>query len=535
MAWIIGAVVGLILILLLAWRFDGNKSDAYGSAQWSKIWKPFRRGLLEGRGLLVGDWTGQLCIHYEETHAITFGHSGSGKGVSAILPNLLSYPWFFLLDPGGENTAVAAKYWRKRRMPFACINIFGMHAEAPWALPAHGFNPLDFLDVKSTTLAADALVFAEMLTPRTGSEGGSSAYFKDTSETAKQAFIVHIMTTEPKARQNLATLYEYVNGDAAGWKALLTAMKDSPAAGGLVRDLSHRLARIAKESPPEFSAIRSTIQQDLSFLADPLVRQKFSRSDVDFSILKGLAGQSGGIISVILPLEYMESHAAIARLALACAVLEMQRKPLAKEKVVFLIDEAATLGKVKRFPSWLATLRKYRVVIWSIWQNIGQLSDLFGRGWQTLVANCSLVQILGVADLETAEHTEKLLGKCTIDVVSTNGRGERSTSQTARPLLMQDELRRLKENRQIVFIGNLLPMKLKKTAYWQRPELAGRYYRNPYFDQDAPGLSAGDGMAAAWGSVYHALVLLMAPHPVVGCIVLLSLLLFSLSMCSGGG
>jgi type IV secretion system protein VirD4 len=34
--------------------------------------------------------------------------------VSAILPNLLSYPWFFLLDPGGENTAVAVKHWRKR-------------------------------------------------------------------------------------------------------------------------------------------------------------------------------------------------------------------------------------------------------------------------------------------------------------------------------------------------------------------------------------------------------------------------------------
>jgi type IV secretion system protein VirD4 len=114
MIWIIGVIAGAFLIVLLAWRFEGNKNNAYGSAQWQTVWKPFRRGLLDEHGLRVGERTGQLGVYYDATHAITFGHSGSGKGVSAILPNLLSYPWFFLLDPGGENTAVAVKHWRKR-------------------------------------------------------------------------------------------------------------------------------------------------------------------------------------------------------------------------------------------------------------------------------------------------------------------------------------------------------------------------------------------------------------------------------------
>jgi type IV secretion system protein VirD4 len=522
MTWIFCGMGAVALILLLAWRFNGKKSKTYGSADWASVWKPFRKGLLKKHGLRVGEWTGQLGVHYESTHAITFGSSGSGKGACAILPNLLSYPYFFLLDPGGENTAVAAKRWRAQRYSFACINVFGMHPDAPWELPAHGFNPLDFLNPSSPSFAADALVFAEMLTPRSGNEGGSSAYFKESSEKAKRAFIIHIKTTEPDERQNLATLYEYVNKDAAEWKALLTAMKNNPACAGLVREQAISLARIAHQSPGEFSAIMSTIQQDLSFLADPLVRDKLSRSDVDFSILKGLGKkQRGGIISVVLPLEYMESHAAIPRLALACAVLEMQREPRAKSKVVFLIDEAATLGKVLRFPGWLATLRKYRVVIWSIWQNVGQLVDLYGKGWQTLVANCGLVQFLGVSDLETAEHTEKLLGKSTIKIASTSARGERSTSETARPLLMQDELRRLKEDRQIAFIGNLLPMKLRKTAYWQRPDLAGRFYRNPYFDDEAPGVSAADGLRVLWGRLYYGLVWLMAPHPLAACVIVL--------------
>lgn len=535
MGWIIySGLGGLILLLLLGWRFDRKKSTTYGSARWTSVWTLFRKGLFKQRGLSIGDWTGRLSVHYDGTHAITFGPTGAGKGATAILPNLLSYPYFFLIDPGGENTAIAVKWWRKRRLLFGCINIFGMHGDAPWGLPAHGFNPLDFLDTASPAFAADSLVFAEMLTPRTGQEGGSNLYFKDAAQTAKRAMLVHIKTTEPKARQNLATLYEYVNSDAKGWKALIAAMKANPVCGGLVRQEAIKLERIGDQAPEEFSAIMSTIQQDLSFLADPLVREKLSRSDVDFSILKGLKpGQKGGIIAVILPLEYMESHAAITRLALACAVLAMQRKPLARSKVVFLIDEAATLGKILRFPNWLATLRRYRVAIWSIWQNLGQVVDLYGKGWQTLIGNCGLLQILGVGDLETAEHTEKLLGKCTIPTASTNGRGERSTSETARPLLMQDELRRLEEDDQIVFIGNLPPIKLRKTPYWRRPELRGRFYPNPYRDDKTPGVGIADELSALWGAIYYALVWWMAPHPLAACIILTPLALFLLSYFGG--
>lgn len=529
---VIGGVIGLGL---LAWRFEGKKSRTFGSAKWASVWTLFRKGLFKKRGLRVGDWAGQLGVYYDGIHAITFGHPGSGKGATAILPNLLSYPWFFVIDPGGENTATAAKWWRKRGLPFGCINIFGMYPEEPWALPAHGFNPLDFLDPRNPAFAADAEVFAEMLTPRAGNESGSNAYFKDAAQSAKKAMLIHIKTMEPPHRQNLATLYEYAHSGPSQWRALLAIMKANPACGGLVIAEAHKIERRGKEASEESSAVTSTIQQDLSFLADPLVREKLSRSDVDFSVLKGLKpGQQGGIIVVILPLEYMESHAALLRLALACAVLEMQRKPLAKNKVVFLIDEAATLGKVLRFPNWLATLRKYRVVIWSIWQNMGQLVDLYGRGWQTLIANCGLLQILGVADLETAEHTEKLVGKCTIRAISTNGRGENSVSEAGRSLLMDDELRRLEEDREIVFIGNLPPMKLRKTTYWQRPDLAGRYYKNPYFaDQKAPGASVADYMRALWGKFYHALAWWMAPHPVAACIILSPLALFLLSLFGG--
>src|SRR5690606_33416843 len=144
-----------------------------------------------------------------------------------------------------------------------------------------------------------------------------------------------------------ATVFQYMNSDAAEWGALLSAMKANPVGGGLVRTGAIALERREAQAPEEFSAVLSTMQESFNWLTDPQVRDFISRSDVDFTILKGLTpDQRGGVVSVVLPLQYNKSHAAISRLALACAVLTMQRPPLARNKVLFLIDEAADLGKI---------------------------------------------------------------------------------------------------------------------------------------------------------------------------------------------
>jgi len=526
-------VLGIIFLCLMGWRFAGKGAETYGSAAWLTLWAADKRKLFQEKGLLAGDWPGArgLGVFYENTHAATFGYAGSGKGIAAILPNLLSYRWVFLIDPGGENTAVAAKHWQQCGLAYAVINLSEMFTGAPWNLPVHGFNVFDLLDVGKARFAKDAKLFAEMLTPRTGAEDGGPLFFKDASQADKLAFIIHIKTTEPPERQNPGTLYEYVNSNAEEWKKLLCDMSVNPVCAGLVARAANRIRRREAQAPEEFSAVMSTTQQDLEFLSDPDVRDKLSRSDVDFSILKN---PKGGIITVVQSLEDVGVQDAVSRLALGAAVLTMQRAPLARNKVLFLIDEAAALGKVLRFPDWLATLRKYRVVFWSIWQNMSQLETLYGKNWETIIANCGLLQILSVGDQNTAEYTEKMLGKCTVNSVSVNAHDERSISQTARPIVMADELRRMRSDRQIVFIDNLAPAVLEKTPYWKRPELAGRFHPNPYFDGKTPGRTPGDALSGMKASVMRFLMFWLTPHPVAACIITLPFVLLLVSLLTGG-
>lgn len=525
--WILIALLSFYVLWLCAWRMRGEDAKTFGSARWCPAWPLFRKGHFKAKGLMAGDWTGLLPIYYDQTHAITFGATGAGKGTAAVVPNLLSCKWIFLLDPGGENSAIAAKHWREAGYEFGCINFFGMHTGEPWALPQQGFNPLDLLNPQSFTFAADALVLAQMLIKRSGSEGASSEFFKNTACAHLRDFIIHCKTAEPPERQNLTTVYGYIHSDAPEWEALLDAMKRNPACGHIARTGAIALERREAQAPEEFSGVLSTMQEHMNWLADPLVREFLARSDVDFEMLKGRkVCQRGGVISLVLPLEYNKTHAAISRLALACAVLTLQREPRPKGKVLFLIDEAADLGKIEGLADWLATLRKYGVVIWPIFQNIGQLAQLYGRGWQTLVANCGMLQILGIGnDLETAQYTERLLGQCTVQTVSVNAKGERSFGQTGRALITADELRRLKSDQQIVLIGNLPPIRLGKTPYWKRPALSGRFHPNPYIP-GKPRLGVCALLKSLWGWLYYAHVWLMAPHPIAAILIAIPLTVY---------
>jgi type IV secretion system protein VirD4 len=509
---------GLFGLGLLGWRFQKN-AETYGTASWLEPWTAMKRGLFKRKGILVGDWTGLLPVFYQGTHAITFGESGSGKGACAILPNMLSQPFIFANDPGGENAAVAIKTWRDQGYQVCVINPFGMFEDKPWALPRQGFNPLDILAPGSETFASEALLIAELLIVRSGREDGSSLYFKNAATSFLQAVIMHVVSTLPKGQRHLGTVYALVNADAESWEALLEAMRGNPAGDGFVAKTASAMERREEQAPAEFSAVMSTVQQDLAWLGDTIVRENLKRSDVDFSVLKGIdsAGKpvKGGIIVVVLPLEYNESHAAIPRLALGRAIWEMQRRPLAREKVLFLIDEAAALGKITRFPNWLATLRKYKAVLWPIFQNIGQVKALYGEQWQTFIANCGLRQFISIADLETAEYVNKLLGERTTESTSTSHEGKTSTSQTRRSLLTVDEILHLSSNRQLVFIGNMKPAPLYLTPYWVRPELRGRFHRNPYHKRKSP-FVFGTGAKSLKGSLYYALVCLLTPHPLMG-------------------
>lgn len=515
-----GAVAGAGL---LKWRF-AKRRTTFGSAGWLPAWTASGKGLFRDDGLIAGDWSGILPVHYAGSgHALTVAPTGGGKGTSAIIPNLLRHRWIFLIDPGGENAAIAAKAWRRKGYHFICLNPWGMHAEAPWSLPSHAINPLSILDPASETFASDADLLAEMIVPLTGKESGSALFFKEEARSGIRAFLMHIAITEPVERRNLLTLREYICLEARDWGALLAAMKANKAAGGLIAREAAAFERREGQSAEEFSGVVSTIKQDTNFIEDPVMQRALSGQSADLSILKGVAGGKripGSVVSVVMPLPYLETHAAYSRLILGMALWTMQRGALARGRVLFVLDEFPALKRMNRIANGLATLRKYRVWLWPIIQNIGQLKSLYGEGWQTFMSNAGFKQFVGAGDLETAQYLSALCGETTIEVKTRNPGGGITRSEARRKLATVEEAMTLRADRQIVFVDANKPMLLRKTPYWERPELRGRFYPNPYH-AGTPDLPWWIAPGALWGICLRFAAWLVRPAaPVIAAAVM---------------
>jgi type IV secretion system protein VirD4 len=489
-------------VALLRWRFK-KRPGTFGSAGWLPAWTASGKRLFqESGGLLAGDWIPQLPVYYRGGgHALTVAPTGSGKGTCAIVPNLLRHPWIFLIDPGGENTAICARAWQRKGYTFYCLNPWGMHAEAPWALPSHAVNPLEILNPANGTFASDADLLADMIVTRTGREEGSSAFFKGEAKSAIRAFLMHIVTTEPKERRTLLTLRKYVTHESETWHALIEAMKASRVAGGLIAREAAQLERREEQAPEEFSAVLSTMKQDTNFIEDPVMQRALGASpegvSADLSALKGVKDGvllPGCVVSIVMPLEYLETHAAYARLIIGAALWRMEQGKLSRGRVLFLMDEFPALGRVNKIAGGLAVLRKYRVWLWPIIQNIGQLKSLYRENWQTFMSNAGMKQFIGAGDLETAQYVSQLCGETTVETSTRSHDGKITKSEAKRQLATVEEVMTMNANMQIVLIDNLKPALLRKTPYWQRPSLQGWFNANPYH----PGTPALDPQTALW-------------------------------------
>src|SRR5262249_42359951 len=98
-------------------------------------------------------------------HTVIFAPTGSGKGVSLIVPFLLSCPdSAIVIDLKGENYKLTSRKRRKmgRVVVLDPFQVMTNNSDC--------FNPLDFIDPKSSFALEDCKDLAEALVVRKGTE-----------------------------------------------------------------------------------------------------------------------------------------------------------------------------------------------------------------------------------------------------------------------------------------------------------------------------------------------------------------------------
>lgn len=479
-----------------------QRPTSFGSAKWADLEHLQQHGLLGDGGFLLGEFPERghrYSMRYEGArHLLTVAPTRSGKGVSSIIPNLLTYEGAALVvDPKGENALVTAY----RRGPgSAADKIAGMGQKVllvdPWdiaasslKMPRARFNPLDWISADDVDAAENAFLLADALVPVQGE--GEARFWDEEAKALLTGLILYVATApEERDRRHLGRVRDLLVQTEDDLKDTLTAMFNHPNAV-----VSTTAARTASKDPKLRSSVLATAHSHTHFLDSPRIRDSLAQSDFRFEDLK----TTKMTVYLILPADRLRTFDRWLRLLIQQAITvnarNIDRKP--EKPILFLLDEMASLGRLPSLEQAFSLMAGFGMQLWGIVQDLSQLARIYGEtGWQTFISNSGVIQYFGSRDKMTAEYFSTLCGVTTVEVrnfswavgkvlgyssSSTSGSGgfsstsgeSTSTSHTStsgineaqRHLAYPDELMVLKGHEQILFVENLDPIAGQKIVW----------------------------------------------------------------------
>jgi type IV secretion system protein VirD4 len=352
--------------------------------------------------------SGRPLVHVpRHVHLLTVAPAGAGKGVSLILPNLLTYRGsVFVTDPKGENYLKSAATRRRFGKVFR-VDPFQVCGQG-----TDGFNPLDLLAGSSDRLINDAAAIAQALVVRNPQE--HDQHFQDNAEVCITAFILYVATAKaPSEEKNLLTVRRLI-ADSLAFRGAVADMARSKVAGGALRALAQQMSGWIDR---ELSSIVSTANRHLAFVDSPVVSRCLAFSSFDPADFV----RRPASVYVCLPPDQLEPLARLMRLWLTTFLKRLAQLPPQEENtVLFLLDEAAALGRLPALEQAITLMRGYGVRIWLICQALSQLQKMFPeeKSHQTVQANMGHQVFFGIRDLETARQVSDWIGQATVHNVS---------------------------------------------------------------------------------------------------------------------
>ncbi len=463
---------------------------SFGSAKWATRDYLTERGLFTETGFALGSFADKnrtSRLRYNGArHLLTVAPTRSGKGVSSIVPNLLTHGGSALIvDPKGENALITAQHrGAGLNQSVILLDPWDIAASRLGVAPGH-FNPLDWIVAEDPDATENAFLLADALVL---SEAKSDDPFWDEESKALLAgVILYVATTEEEAEtRHLGRVRDILTLDDDGLKEVLTKMflHSNPV-------VSSTGMRTAAKDPKLRSLVLAAVQAHTHFLESPRIRASLATSDFKFEDLKSEAMT----IYLILPADRLQTFNRWLRLLIQQAIMVNARNITEKPEVaiLFLLDEMPALGRLPSIEQAYGLMAGFGMQLWGIVQDLSQLARVYGEtGWQTFISNSGVIQYFGSRDKMTAEYFSSLCGVTTIEIHNLSwainkaisfARGSSSTessswtrshgtSEAQRQLAYPDELMVLKGNQQVIFVENLDPIPAEKLIWYQDATLS---------------------------------------------------------------
>jgi type IV secretion system protein VirD4 len=432
--------------------------------------------------VFLGVQSNRLIGVADDRHMMTIAGSRAGKGVSAIMPNLIEYPGSVLvIDLKGENARHTAARRGHKAVKFPQTlgqNVFVLDPFGVSGFPTDSFNPLSMIDIDADTAVDDAALIAEALVIQ---EEGAGRHFSAAARNYLRALILQVCSDEEPEDRNLLRVRQLLTVDAETLTELLRSMQTNPSCDGVI---SRAANSMAAKGEGDRSGVISTAIEQTDFLDSGALAKCLAKSDFDLTDLK----RNPTSVYLCLPASRMATHSRWLRVIINLAVEAMEREQAKPEyPVLFIMDEFALLDHLPSIEKAAGQIAGFGVKLWPIIQDLSQLKSIYKDRWETFMGNAGLLQFFGNNDLTTLDYIAKRLGRTTIMTVS---KGEVSVGQGASgftgesaqfqsvELMTADEVGRFfsrQSNAQILIWPGADPIAIDRVRHYDYPFFAGKF------------------------------------------------------------
>lgn len=479
----------IILYGVLSGRRQAT-STAHGSARWADTSELAEKGLLTGQGVVLCQtadarfiasagpsgttWRlarpGRLVTHNGPEHVMVFAPTGAGKGIGTVIPTLLNWRASVVAYDIKKELWSLTAGWRRQ---FSRCWRF-----EPTARDSVRFNPL--LEVRrGDTEVRDVQNIADILVdPDGGSE--KRDHWKTSAMTLLVGTILHILYAEQD--KTLAGVARFLSNPDLPILDTFEKMLATRHLDGAPHPVVAQCAReMMDKSDNELAGIVSTAKTCVNLYNDPLIARNTSASD--FRIEDLMNADTPVSLYLVIPPSDIGRTRPLVRLLLnqfgkrLTESMSFGDTPAYKHRLLLLLDEFPSLGRLDFFQTQLAFIRGYGIKAYLIAQSLNQLEATYGQH-NSILDNCGVRMTYTATDERTAKRISDLAGTCTHVKTQKSFSGARffrnvseSEQEHGRPLLTPDEILRLPFEDALLFVGGASPYRARKLMYYLDPRL----------------------------------------------------------------
>lgn len=498
---------------------------------WLALFAPEHR-TPQHEGVFVSAWVHRGRVFYLRdngpSHVLLLAPTRTGKGVSAVLPTLLTWQESVLVhDMKGEAWALSAG-WRKS----IGQRVFKIDPSSNDDDVAR-FNPLEEIRIGTTHEIADAQNIAMIIVDPEGKgldAGQDGGHWKRTSFALLTAVILHVCYVARRERRqnpnrnscgNLSEVERWFtdnagkkSGQIKTFKERLLEMAAYPHmearradAHGQVKGVPHEYvaaeaSAFVQKADKEAAGIQSSAHAAVQLFREPLIAKNTSSSD--FKIRDVMHGDRPcSVYLVIRPSDAKRLRPLLRMIVTQFLTLLVEKMEFDegettrsyRYRLLLMLDEFAALQRLEILEEALPYLGGYGIKAYLVVQDIEQIINHYGRN-ESISSQCGLRVAFAPNKIETAERLSKMAGTTTVRKKTTSkgggksGRGgssvSHSFSEERRDLIQPAEVMQLplaKKNERgeiveggdtLIFIPGKPPIRGRQSLFFQNPILLER-------------------------------------------------------------